>query len=62
MKAERVEPETNKPILRAEAVTPTPGPRNSPKEIRRAEPVHPSDEVPEESILRSTPPPPSEPE
>jgi len=62
MKAERVEPETNKPILRAEAVTPTPGPRNSPKEIRRAEPVHPSDEVPEESILRSTPPPPSEPQ
>jgi 1A family penicillin-binding protein len=62
LKAERVEPETTKPILRAEAVTPTPAPRNSPKEIRRAEPVHPSDEVPEESILRSTPPPASEPE
>jgi penicillin-binding protein 1A len=60
--AERVEPETNKPVLRAEAVTPTPAPRNSPKEIRRAEPVHPSDEIPEESILRSTPPPASEPE
>jgi penicillin-binding protein 1A len=62
MKAERVEPDADKPVMRAEAVTPTPGPRNSPKEIRRAEPVHPSDEVPEESILRPTPPPPSEPE
>jgi membrane peptidoglycan carboxypeptidase len=58
MKAERVEPESTKPVLRAEAVTPTP----SPKEIRRAEPVRPNDEIPEDSILRPTPPPPSEPD
>jgi penicillin-binding protein 1A len=60
LKAERVEPETTKPILRAEPVTPTP--QRSPKEIRRAEAVRPSDEVPEESILRSTPPPASDPD
>src|SRR4051794_18180872 len=58
MRAERVEPEPTKPTLRAEAVTPTP----SPKEIRRAEPVRPNDEIPDDSILRPTPPPPSEPE
>jgi 1A family penicillin-binding protein len=58
LKAERVEPEETKPVLRAEAVTPTPGP----KEIRRAEPVHPSDEIPEDSILRQTPPPASTPD
>ena len=58
LKAERVEPEENKPVLRAEAVTPTP----SPKEIRRAEPVRPSDEIPEDSILRPTPPPASTPD
>jgi 1A family penicillin-binding protein len=56
LKAERVEPETKKPILRAEPVTPTP------KEIRRAERVRPSDEVPADSILRPTPPPPSDPD
>ena len=58
LKAEKVEPEETKPVLRAEAVTPTP----SPKEIRRAEPVHPSDEIPEDSILRPTPPPASTPD
>ncbi len=58
-KAERVEPELTKPVLRAEPVTPTP--QKSPKEIRRAEAVHPSDEIPEDSILRPTPPPPSDP-
>jgi hypothetical protein len=56
LKAERVEPEETKPVLRAEPVTPTQ------KEIRRAEPVHPSDEIPEDSILRPTPPPASTPD
>ena len=56
LKAERVEPEETKPVLRAEPVTP------APKEIRRAEPVHPSDEIPEDSILRPTPPPASTPD
>jgi hypothetical protein len=58
LKAERVEPEATKPVLRAEAVTPTP----SPKEIRRAERVRPSDQIPDDSILRSTPPPASTPD
>jgi penicillin-binding protein 1A len=58
LKAEPVEPEERKPVLRAEPVTPTP----SPKQIRRAEAVHPSDEIPEDSILRSTPPPASTPD
>ncbi len=58
LKAERVDPEETKPVLRAEPVTPTP----SPKEIRRAEPVHPRDEIPEDSILRPTPPPASTPD
>jgi membrane peptidoglycan carboxypeptidase len=48
LKAERVEPEENKPVLRAEPVTPS----AAPKEIRRAERVRPSDEIPEDSILR----------
>jgi hypothetical protein len=58
LKAEPVQPEETKPILRAEPVTPTP----SPKEIRRAERVHPSDEIPEDSILKPTPPPASTPD
>src|SRR5213595_2925625 len=53
LKAERVEPDETKPVLRAEPVTPTP----AAKEIRRAEPVRPSDQIPDESILRPTPPP-----
>jgi len=57
-KAERVEPESTKPIPRAEPVSPAP----SKKEIRRAEAVHPSDEIPKDSILRPTPPPPSGPD
>jgi hypothetical protein len=60
LKAERAEPESTKPILRAEPVTPTP--RQSPMEIRRAERVRPSDEIPADSILRPTPPPPSDPD
>jgi penicillin-binding protein 1A len=59
MKAERVEPEETKPVLRAEPVTPTPSPR---KEIRRAERVRPSDQIPDDSILRPTPPPASTPD
>jgi penicillin-binding protein 1A len=58
LKAERVSPVETKPVLRAEAVTPTP----PPKQIRRAEAVHPSDEIPEDSILRPTPPPASTPD
>jgi 1A family penicillin-binding protein len=59
MKAERAGPEETKPVLRAEAVTPTPSPQ---KEIRRAERVRPSDQIPDGSILRPTPPPASTPD
>ena len=59
LKAQPVEPEETKPVLRAEPVTPTPSPK---KQIRRAEAVHPSDEIPEDSILRPTPPPASTPD
>jgi penicillin-binding protein 1A len=59
LKAERVEPEETKPVLRAEPVTPTPSPQ---KEIRRAERVRPSDQIPDDSILRATPPPASTPD
>jgi penicillin-binding protein 1A len=55
-----VEPPSDKPVLRAEPVTPSP--EQSPKEIRRAERVRPSDEIPAESILRPTPPPASNPD
>jgi len=59
LKAVPVVPESTKPVLRAVPVTPTP----SPKQIRRAEAVHPSDEISAESIfLRPTPPPPSNPD
>jgi penicillin-binding protein 1A len=59
MKAERAGPEEIKPVLRAEPVTPTPSPQ---KEIRRAERVRPSDQIPDDSILRPTPPPASTPD
>ena len=39
LKAEAVDPDSNKPILRAVPVEPTP------KEIRRAKPVNPTDEI-----------------
>jgi hypothetical protein len=58
LKAEPVVPDATKPVLRAVPVSPTP----SPKQIRRAEAVHPSDEIPADSILRSTPPPASDPD
>jgi 1A family penicillin-binding protein len=58
LKAEAVLPEDKKPVLRAVPVTPTP----SPKQIRRAEAVHPSDEISDDSILRPTPPPASTPD
>jgi hypothetical protein len=56
LKAEPVEPDSAKPIPRAEAVSPTPGS----KEIRRAKPVHPADEIPNDQILKPTPPPPAD--
>ena len=56
LKAEPVGPDPSKPVLRAEPVTPTP----APKEIRRAQPVHPSDEIPSEQIIKPTPPPPAD--
>lgn len=56
LKAERVEPDSTKPVLKAEPVEPTP----EPKEIRRAKPVHPADEIPGDQILKTTPPPPAD--
>jgi hypothetical protein len=56
LKAEPVEPDSTKPILKALPVDPTP----QPKEIRRAEPVHPADEIPTDQILRPSPPPPAD--
>ena len=49
-------PDPSKPVLRAQPVDPTP----QPKEIRRAEPVHPADEIPSDQILKATPPPPTD--
>jgi hypothetical protein len=56
LKAEPVEPDSTKPILKAQPVDPTP----EPKEIRRAEPVHPADEIPSDQILKPSPPPPAD--
>jgi 1A family penicillin-binding protein len=56
LKAEPVEPEPTKPILKAQRVDPSP----QPKEIRRAEPVHPADEIPGERLLKPSPPPPAD--
>jgi hypothetical protein len=53
-KAEAVEPPLDKPVLKAQPVSPTPG---RPVEIRRAQPVRPSDDIPRESLLTPTPPP-----
>jgi membrane carboxypeptidase/penicillin-binding protein len=49
-------PDPTKPVLRAQPVDPTP----QPKEIRRAEPVHPADEIPSDQILKPSPPPPAD--
>ena len=57
LKAEPVEPDSTKPILKAQPVEPTP---QKPKEIRRAQPVHPADEIPSDQILKPTPPPPAD--
>jgi len=54
LKAEAVEPDSTKPVLKAQPVEPTPA---KPKEIRRAKPVHPTDEIPNDQILKVTPPP-----
>ena len=57
LKAEPVELDPTKPILKAQPVEPTP---QKPKEIRRAKPVHPADEIPDDQILKTTPPPPAD--
>jgi len=57
-KAEAVEPPSTKPIPKAERVEQTPAPQK--KEIRRAKPVHPADEIPRDQILKPTPPPPAD--
>jgi penicillin-binding protein 1A len=56
LKAEPELPDPTKPVMRAQPVDPTP----QPKEIRRAEPVHPADEIPSDQILRPSPPPPAD--
>lgn len=56
LKAEPVEPDSTKPILKAQPVDPTP----QPKEIRRAEPVRPADTIPDEQLLKPSPPPPAD--
>jgi 1A family penicillin-binding protein len=62
-----VMPDPSKPVLRAKAVEsplskpmlePNPDPHE--KEIRRAQPVHPTDEIPADQILKATPPPPAD--
>ena len=53
LKAERVDPGTTQRVMRAQPVEPTP----QPKEIRRAKPVYPADEIPNDEILKATPPP-----
>jgi penicillin-binding protein 1A len=58
LKAEPVELDSTKPILKAVPVEPT---SPTPKEIRRAQPVHPADEIPSDQILKVTPPPPANP-
>jgi hypothetical protein len=42
--------------LKAQPVDPTP----EPKEIRRAKPVYPTDEISGDQILKTTPPPPAD--
>ena len=57
-RAQAVERAREKPVLKAQPVEPV---RATPVEIRRAQPVRPSDQVPAEEILRPTPPPPTDP-
>jgi hypothetical protein len=61
LKAKAVVPDPSKPVLKAEPVE-SPARTTPPKQIRRAERVRPSDEIPADSILRPTPPPPSDPD
>jgi hypothetical protein len=51
-------PDPTKPVLKALPVEPAP---ERPIEVRRAEPVRPMDEVPADSILKSAPPQPIDP-
>jgi hypothetical protein len=53
-KTEGTELDPAKPIMRAQPVEP------AAKEIRRAEPVRPRDEIPIDQILKPTPPPPAD--
>jgi 1A family penicillin-binding protein len=53
LKAQPVEPSDGKPVMKAQPVEPAAG---KPVEVRRAEPVRPMDEVPDDSILKNTPP------
>ena len=59
--AENDLPDPTKPVLKAQPVTPADraaaAAEQTPVEIRRAEPVRPMDQVPQEQILKSTPPP-----
>jgi penicillin-binding protein 1A len=54
-------PDPTKPVLKAQPVTAADraaaAAEQTPVEIRRAEPVRPMDQVPQEQILKSTPPP-----
>jgi 1A family penicillin-binding protein len=52
-------PDPTKPVLKAQPVTPADraAAEQTPVEIRRAQPVRPMDQVPEEEILKPTPPP-----
>ena len=57
--AENGLPDPTKPVLKAEPVMPADRPslQQTPIEIRRAQPVRPMDQVPNDQILKPTPPP-----
>jgi penicillin-binding protein 1A len=56
VKTEPGELDPTKPILKAQPVDPTP----QPKEIRRAEPVRPADTIPDDQLIKPSPPPASD--
>jgi len=56
VKAEPGELDPTKPIMKAKPVDPSP----QPKEIRRAEPVRPSDTIPDDQLIKPSPPPASD--
>ena len=57
--AENGLPDPTKPVLKAQPVTPADKAlvEETPVEVRRAQPVHPMDQVPDGDILKPTPPP-----